>query len=241
MDKHQHTGSPTFSLKCILEHHHSPFFPKNINDGKTGAPRASHRLGSCLLCCWPGGKTAAQTLHVGGQAARGEKAGFAAQLRPKRATRASAAPRKYCALQGSTGNTSDDACPIHPDLKRCLKCSQLPVETPSCIKQGLALTHRGLRVPLLEAWMHIQNMHTRNCRLLPAAKEVFSKSLPFLQTLQPHKAQKPLAMGTGGLPMLKMYFREECLEGELLVVVSLGRRKRHFIQPALRQVLAWLS
>lgn len=41
--------------------------------------------------------------------------------------------------------------------------------------------------------------------------------------------------------MLKMYLREECLEGELLVVVSFGRRKRHFIQPALRQVLAWLS
>lgn len=89
--------------------------------------------------------------------------------------------------------------------------------------------------------MHIHHMHTHNCRLLPAAKEVFSKSLPLLHTLQPHKAQKPLAMGTGGLPMLKMYLREECLEGELLAVVSPGRRKRHFIQPALRQVLARLS
>lgn len=171
----------------------------------------------------------------------GGKAGFAAQLPPKQATRASAAARKDCALQGSTGDASDDACPVHPDLKGCLKGSQLPVETPSCIKQGLALTERSLQVPLSEAWMHIQNRHTHNCRLLPTAKEVFSKSLPLLQTLQPHKARKPLAMGTGGLPMLKMYLREDRLEGELLVVVSPGRRKKNFIQPALRQVLAWLN
>lgn len=95
------------------------------------------------LCHWPGGHAAAQTLYTGGWPA-GEGKGLSQLLSslppsPKQATSASAAVRKYCALDEFTEDASDDICPVHPDLKRCLKCSWLPVETTSLIKEGLAL------------------------------------------------------------------------------------------------------
>jgi len=68
-------------------------------------------------------------------------------------------------------------------------------------------TKTALQVQLLQMYMHIQNMHTHNCRLLLAAKEVFIKILRLLQTLQPHKgAHKELTTGIIGLSTLKVYF-----------------------------------
>lgn len=92
---------------------------------------------------WPDGHTAAQTLYASGWPAGKEKglSQLPSSLHPssKQAASASAAIRKYCALDESTEDASDDTCPVHPDLKRCLKCSWLLVETTSLIKPGLAL------------------------------------------------------------------------------------------------------
>lgn len=79
------------------------------------------------MCHWPDGHAAAQTLYAGGQPG-GEGKGLSQPPSslypsPKQATSASAAVCKYCALGESTTGASNDTCPVHPDLKRCLKCS----------------------------------------------------------------------------------------------------------------------
>lgn len=83
-----------------------------------------------------------------------------------------------------------------------LQVFSAPHGTTSLVTQSLALKERGL---------HKCIYPEHNCRLLLSAKEVFMKSWCLLQTLQPHKAQKPLATDISGLSMQKIYF----LRGEL--------------------------
>lgn len=117
------------------------------------------------MCHCPDGHATTQTLYTGGWPT-GERKGLSqlpSSLRPspKQATSASAAVRKYCALDESTEDASHDTCPVHPDLNRHFKCTggnHQPHKTRFDTKTAL-------QVPLLQMYVHIQNMHTHNYRL----------------------------------------------------------------------------
>lgn len=114
--------------------------PQNISSKKTLAHGASQGE---ELCHWPDGHKAAQTLYAGiwpgGERKRLCQLLNSLHPSPKQATHTSAVTHKHHALGESTKVTSDDTWPVHPDLERCLKCSQLPGETTSLTKQGLAV------------------------------------------------------------------------------------------------------
>lgn len=116
-------------------HTTSPKYQQQENTCSWGIPRR----GAVSLATWPQTSSNFGGIWPGGERKRLSQLLNSLHPSPKQATHTSAVIHKHHALGESTEDTSHDTCPIHPDLERCLKCSQLPGETTSLTKQGLAL------------------------------------------------------------------------------------------------------